>query len=422
MRKLVVCACITSVLLSLAAPAAQSVGDNKSLYDDMGRSRGKSEVSQIRTELNKNKDMQAALAKLEALIKREPDNTEAHMLCGTLLQYMGFEKLADEQYAIVDKLDPTRPTSALAQFKTKLALQGPHAAYEYLRYVEGHFPNDPSVLLMQGMIERTNGNQIEAEYYYQTALRLHPNTPGIASALAALRIMQKRYREAINLADLDLKLKKDHPAALLAKGQALVLMGRSDEAIPHLQKVLGDSSLERKEPADLIVNAYVQNGQCSEALLPALIAMSRISMKDTALIDRYKTRLLFLLNRAKCSELGNSLEIALKDIRDIDRQAWLCYAAGDVLDRGGCLKEAEVAFSLGLRYRPMGRGYLRLAKTNEKRGDSKGAYLFYGQAAMTDGKDPEVVAANLRNKAFTDHKGDLAWQLKNWLRSLHRQN
>lgn len=414
MSKLILKSATVLILLGLA-PQSSVLAESssaKSLYD-------RNEVAEIREELTRNKDAQAALKKIEDLLSREPENAEAHMLCGTVLQYLGYESLADEHYAIVDKLDPTRPSSALAQFKTKLALKGPTAAYEYLRYVERRFPNDPSVLLMEGMIERANGNPIEAEFYYRTALDLHPNTPGIATALAALRIQQKRYRQAIDLADQDLKLKKDHPAALFAKGQALLSMGNVKASIPVLQKVFENSSLDRKEPADLMAQAYVQNGQFAEALLPTLIAMSWISMNDKAIADRYKARLGYLLTGAKCTELFHSLQMALNDIRDVDRQAWLCYAVGDVLDRSGCLQEADATFLQGLRLRPVGRGFLRLAKIKEKRGDNKAAYLFYEQAAIMDKKDPEIVASNKRNKDSSNkHQGDIAWQLKNWMRNL----
>ncbi|MBX9569913.1 MAG: hypothetical protein K2X77_13530 [Candidatus Obscuribacterales bacterium] len=404
---------IVLILSGMVVPSSFSAG-TKSLYS-------KNEVAEIRRDLNKTNDSQTALNRLQDLLVREPDNAEAHMLCGTVLQYLGYEKLADEQYAIVDKLDPSRPNSALAQFKTKLALQGPTAAYEYLRYVEARFPRDPSVLLMQGMLERANGNQMEAEYFYKTALDLNPSTPGIATALAALRIFQKRYKEAVELADRDLKLKKDHPAATLAKGQALLSMGQAAQSIPYLQKVFKSGSLDRKEPSDLIARAYVQNGQYAEAMYPTLIAMAWSSMKDTELSDKYKMRLLYLLKAASCSDLYNSLQIALEDTRDLDRKAWLCYAVGDVLDRGGCLQEAESVFTQALRLRPVGRGFMRLAKVKEKRGDAKGSFLFYEQAAMVDKQDLEISASNARNKK-ADHRGDLAWQLKNWLRSVFRNS
>jgi len=228
--------------------------------------------------------------------------------------------------------------------------------------------------------------------------------------------MQKRYPEAIKLADRDLELKKDHPAATFAKGHALLSMGQVRQAIPYLQKVFNNRAIDRKEPADLMARAYVQSGQYAEAFYPTLIAMSWSSMKDKDLVDKYKQRLLFLLNGSKCTELYNSLQIALSDTNNVDRQSWLCYAVGDVLDRGDCLQEADATFLQGLRLRPVGRGFLRLAKVKEKRGDSKAAYLFYEQAAQMDKKDPEISASISRYKNNINHQRDLAWQLKNWLR------
>lgn len=395
------------------------INDNASNYASLMRNVGTGEVAQIRAELNRTKDAQAALTKLEDLLNREPKNVEAHMLCGTILHYMGYETLADDHYAIIDKLDPTRPQSALAQFRSKLELEGIMAAYEYLRYVEDRFPNDPSVLLMEGMIERLNGNEITAEFYYRTAIEKNPNTPGLATALAALRIQQKRFKDAIELADKDLKLKKDHPAASMAKGQALLMSNRAKEAIPYLRIVFNNSSLDRKEPAELLARAYISNGQLAEAIEPTLVSLSWTSLKDREATERIKQRLIFLMSGAKCSEMVNALQIMLGQISDSDRRAWLCFAVGDVLDKSGCKKQAEETFQQALRLRPgVGRGYYRLGKIKEQEGEYESAYCYYLQANQLDQRDPQVAASNRRFIQRAQNKYDLAGQFKNLLRSI----
>lgn len=375
-----------------------------------------SEVVKIRTELNQSKNFNKALDQLQELLKKEPNNAEAHMLCGKVLQKLGYEGLADQEYKTADKLDPTQPKSILALFHNKLQTEGPVAANEYMQYVQNRFPYDPSVLIMQGLLARLHGQDLQAEYFYNLAMERHPNTPGVASALASLRISQERYKDAINLADADLKLNKDHPVANLAKGQALLLKGEPALAIPCLQTACKVSA-DKKLASDLLSRAYLSNGEYGEAIEPTLTCMAWTSSKDKPAIDQLKRRLRLILQKSAPSELINTLEVTRRQLANPEQIATIYFASGDVLDICGHRQEAATAFTEGLKYHPFaGRAYLRLGILKEKQRDYAAAFKDYYRAHELSNDDREVAARFLRLMLRSRvQPNDLAWQLKDML-------
>lgn len=374
-------------------------------------------VARIQAELNFTKDTAKALDQLQELLKKDPNNVEAHMTCGKVLQLLGYEDLADDQYKIVDRLDPTKPNSVLDLFHSKLENEGPIAAGEYIRYVEKRFPHDASVLLMQGIIERMHGREEHAEFYYREAMLQHPDMPGLASALASLRLSQGRFVEALDLANRDLKLNKDHPAANLAKGEALLAMGRPDAAIPCIRIALKYPKNDKRAIASLLSRACMSNGQFSDAIEPTLIELASTSVKDKPAVERIKKRLLVILHRAKPVELLNSMLVLLPDIRDREDAATVYFALGDVLDRANFPGEAEIAFIRGLKLRPnSARPYLRVGIIKEEGADYIGAFQCYMLAYQIDQNDREIAARLLRlYMRSTKQKRDLAWLLKDLL-------
>lgn len=396
------------LLLSIVSPAV-----GLPVQADEASLNSMNEVARIRQKLNQTKDTNAALDELQDLIKREPNNVEAHMLCGKVLTLLGYEGLADDQFKIADKLDPSQPDSVLSLFHNKLQKDGPMAAYEYLRYVQKRFPKDPSVLIMQGLMERVHGNEAKAEFYYRDAMDKNPDTPGIATALASLKLSQKRYKEAVKIAEHDLKLKNEYPTANLAKGQALMHMGRFAEAIPYLRTALKGVA-DQGGVADVLSRALICNGQYGEAIYPTLVVMSRISMKDRNKVNMLKQRLYFILGKVDAAELLNSLQMIRREITFQEKMASLYFASGDVLDKTGHANEALEAFEAGIKlYEYSGRPFLRVGIIKENQRDYQGAFKSYEKAYSLSPNDREVAARLLRLlKRAPAQQKDLAWKIK----------
>ncbi len=374
------------------------------------------ELNRIQMQLNRTKDTHHALEQLQDLLKREPQNAEAHMMCGKVLQLLGFEDLADQEYKAADNLDPTKPDSVLSLFHNRLEQNGYKAAYEYLQYVQRRFPYDPSVLIMQGLLARMSGNQIEAEFFYTLAMEHHPNTPGLATALASLRLLQKRYREAIKLADRDLILNKNHPAANLAKGEALLCLGQTGQAIPYLESSYRHST-DKKGSADILSRALISNSQLGDALEPTLVCMYWTPLTEQVAIAQLKQRLLLILKKTGPEQLLNTLGVVQREASDSEKVAYLYFASGDVLAKATFPRAAEEAFKAGLVLRPIsGRPYLRLGILKEIERDYQAALADYAKAHDYAPKDRECAARLLRLiRRASIQEYDLAWTIKDFL-------
>ena len=376
------------------------------------------EVARIKIQLEQTRNFQQALSQVQDLLEKEPNNAEAHMLCGKILNRLGYESLAQEEFKAADKLDPTQPQSVLALFQKKLETEGPKAANEYMTYVQARFPYDASVLIMQAMLARMNNQPLQAEFLYSLALQHHPDTPGVSTAFASLRIFQHRYKEAIDLADRDLKIKKDHPVANLTKAEALMKMGSDAEAIPYLLVSYKDSGPAKKEAADLLARAYMSTGHYGEAIEPTLVCMALCPVKDRDASIPYKRNLDAILHhRVSPSEVLNVLKVTQRQMREDERVAYMYFSAADVLDHTGHWAEAGEAFAEGLRHNPYaGRAYMRFGNVKEKLRDYKAAFELYVKAYQYNQNDREIAAHLSRlNNRKNAQDSDFAWQLKDFL-------
>ncbi len=381
------------------------------------------EVAMIQAQLDSDRDVKGAMEKLQALLVREPNNIEAHMMLGKIFQLLGFESMADEEFKRVDQLDPTKPTSVLNLFQNKLAAQGGMAAYEYLRYVERRFPNDPSVLLMQGMLARMRGELAKAEFFYGLALDRNPSSPGIYTAIAAVRLKQSRFRDALILAEKDLALKKDHPAANLAKAQALMAMGEFERAIPAL-RIAYAGVQDKRAVADLLSRALISNNEYSEAIEPTLVCLSLTPMTERETVEQLKVRIGMILRHVKVTELTNSLQMATRYVFNSESLALLYFACGDVLAKAGADKAAQKVFGDGITMSPYhGRPYLRLGILQEKTGDYAAALKSYTSAYQYNPDDREIAARLARLiKRAPMQENDIAWYLKDLIRNGGRKS
>ncbi|MBX9686899.1 MAG: tetratricopeptide repeat protein [Candidatus Obscuribacterales bacterium] len=393
-----------------------------SLSGSLANSEAPNEADLIQAELNMTRDLDRALKKLQDLIQREPNNLEAHMTLGKVLAHMGYESLADEQFRIVDKLDPNHPNSILSIFRHRLETQGAPAANEYLLYVQRRFPKDPSVMLMEGMIERMRGNEIKAEFYYSTAMERHPDYQGIATTFAILRMSQKRFQDAIKLAERDIALSKEHPVANLAKGQSLLLLGNYKDAIPCLEIAL-KNAVDKRGVADSLSRAYIYNQQFGESLKPTISCLAETPLSEQQTVNQLKKRISFILTKVSADELLNTLKIAEREIRFQQTMAGVYFACADVLDKTGHPSQSAIAFAEGIKLYPYnGRPFMRLGMIKERAGNYTGAYKDYTRAYQLNPEDREIAARLRRMILQSSLKYDLAGQIKCILRRLTHQN
>lgn len=375
-------------------------------------------VLHLESKLEASKDADQCLKDLLLLLAQAPNNAEARILAGQILRKKGFEELAQEQFFIADKLDPSIPESTIHQFQTLLNQSGIGTAQAYIQQQEKLYPQDPAVIVMKGILEQSQGQKQKAEFYFQQAFKNHPKLPGLASVLAFLCIKEKQYQEAIRLADRDLSLQKEHANANLAKGEALLLLGCPEQSLPYLQSAFHSDGVDRQITANNLSQAYLMLGKYGEALEPTLTCLAWTATSDRDDITKLKARLRFLLDRVKCIEMVNTLKVVVDRVGSPDSKANLYFHVGDLLDQKGYYPYAELLFEDCLELYPHNALlYLRIGMLKERQRDYRNAYGCYKGAHALRPYDP-LIAAKLERltKRIMIQDSDIAWQIKDYLR------
>lgn len=377
----------------------------------------------IELQAKKSRDFDRALLQLQEFIAREPNNAKAYMITGQMLEARGYGSLAEQMYKQADKCDPQGPNSNLQTFYLKLHEEGAQAAAQYLGYLAERFPDDPSVLLMEGMIARMHRHYPEARYYYERAAEINPDTPGVNTALASLEMINRKYSKALQYVDAELKRHPNDPSASVAKGQILLLTGKPGEAIAPLERAYRfDTSsvlVDKRLVADLLLTACSHAGKNADALEYGMQVLASTRTTDEAAMTSIKRKLRPLLKTVPQNELLN-LEAIVENQCGNNRQhlSTLRFGLADILDREGLDLAATNLFRRGLELMPTAaRGNFRLGASLIKNRDYANGYLYTRQAYLEDQYDRSIVNSYLRmNSRLNNRSRDLAWRLKDFLR------
>lgn len=384
---------------------------------------GQAQINQIEMEAKHTRDFETALQRIGELLKRDPKNAKAFLVAGQILEAKGFGNLAEELYAQADKCDPAGPGSNLQTFYLKLHEEGLKSAADYLGYVAERFPDDPGVLLMQGVIARTNGRYRDAEMFYTRARDSYPQMAGPRTALASLKLLQSKYKEALTLVDEELKYHPNDPAAIVAKGQLLLQFGNADASLPYLNKAYQfkttSALVDKRTVSVLLMKANAAAGKPLEAVELGLQTLASTPTDDRKNMYYIKNQLYQLIKSSPdASQVLNLEERAERECNTMEQVATLRFGLGDVLDQLNHRAAAEVMFRKGLELMPMAaRGHYRLGCSLTKDGDYMNGYIHVRQAFHVDPSDQAIVHAFVRmTDRLNNKKRDWAWEFKDWVR------
>ena len=379
-------------------------------------------VSQIESEAKKTRDFDKALERLQQLVTRQPRNAKAYLVAGQMLEARGYGLLAEQLYQKADQCDPSGPESNLRTFYLKLHEDGVKAAADYLGYVVERFPDDPGVLLMQGMIARLHHHYPEAEYFYERAQKLHPEMTGTRTALASLRMVSGKYGEALKLVDEELAAHPSDLSAALAKGQILVLLGRAPEAIPYLERAYGFKTtsvlVDKRMIANMLMSAHSLAGNNAEALEYGFKTLAATRGRDHKSMMLIKLKLVPLLRSFPDAEILNIEATIERQCTSVEQLATLRFALADILDVDGHAEAAVHLYRRGLELMPSAaRGHYRLGTRLIKDRDYANGYLYAREAYLENPTDSAIVNTYVRfNQRLNNRKRDIAWELKDLLR------
>jgi predicted Zn-dependent protease len=170
---------------------------------------------------------------LTALLVSEPNNARVHYVAAKVYERCGFTDLADKEFDLFDKLDPNGSLTVLDQFVQNVVNGDTAAANRDYRYVVGHFPEEPILMVLYAQIAQRKGNIADADFFLSQALFVTPHQQGIPTAAAELLLQrgsQRESRRALSLVQEDLARKPHADRTSVIAQKALQINQRLDES------------------------------------------------------------------------------------------------------------------------------------------------------------------------------------------------
>lgn len=372
---------------------------------------------QIQREIFSGKNRPALFKALEERIKKNDKDVQAHYLIGQMLEGDGYSELAKEQFLLVKKLDPAFSAQILDSFVVLLNNENLATAMRCITFVRTNYPDDPSLKFLEGCLARQNGKVREAEVLFNQAVHGGSPVVGTASALAVIYCMNGFYDRALTLAEYDLRLNPKLRAGNIAKGRALLGLNRDIEAIPYLQttfKVAPTTSGLGRE----LAGALVKSGRSDLALTPAIVDLSGELHKSE--LETSKSFVMTLMKSTTQAQNDKAAAEAAKLLPDPSDSSRMYLALADVYDRLNDPQSAVEARVSGLKLGPTYvRGYYRMGQSLERLNRYGAALDFYKKAYLLDSGNQFYATAYARmQQRFANKDNDIAWRLKDCLRSL----
>jgi tetratricopeptide (TPR) repeat protein len=358
-----------------------------------------------------DRDFEALTRMLEA----NPNDCYTHFLLCRCFERKGLMDMAEEQLALVHKLE-TRPEDILKRLNHHIEAGELSEAFTMAPIVFEKTSKNPAFLLLKAIFQQSNGLTVQSEAILNTLLA-RPDCPlGAATALATIRLDAKQWQEAIDLAERDIKIKPSYLGARLAKGQALMAMGKFAEVITTLKEPLAEHPFSQRLNA-LMYEAYRRQGNLEPALHCALRNLAGSDYTTYYESAQFKVRQILQNMPSRIS-----LPIIKKESESIDRTTYAMkfhFFLGQVYFKmrigAKAREEIQKALDLDPTFQP---NWYEMGRIKEVfYGDLRGAAMDFQKARQLQRSDLKAsiafirVAARLRNSSR-----DLALAIKNIVR------
>jgi len=370
------------------------------------------------SEIRDSRGSLQSVSSLQALLNKEPNNSEAHFLLGTLLERNGWLDLADKEFERASQLDPSGPASAVNIFIRKWNNSGRLAAQEFQNHFETIHPHDPSVLLMKAVSSAKLNDFKNAELLFREAVHKFGAVPGVSCCFAEFLLQQHRYDEAIAFANRDLDLKANHTLAGLIKAEALIAKDQYVKALPLLQSIYETSKARehRMLSARLLCRIYLLKGMVHSALEMAFVELGLIEESPDLPFAEAKHRVVTLLKDNPASVVASDISSARIQIEEFGASADSDFVlrTAQILEHAGYREMSESLYQELINLKAAdGWTYFSLARLKELDGDYKSALALYAKSLSLLPAEPSIISRQERLRSrLKNARRDFAWKLK----------
>ncbi len=164
----------------------------------------------------------STLAKLANFLEANPHNFQALLLLGICYDKLSLPDQAKEQFQTAARYLPNDPIAVVKVIQAQVSNGQLQSAAILAQAAARRFPNNAQINFCLGDLFSGEDQISQAESAYLRAIESHQKVIGLPTALARLRLKQRRFTEAYLLADLDIKRAPDFWLAYQSKGEAAI--------------------------------------------------------------------------------------------------------------------------------------------------------------------------------------------------------
>lgn len=356
------------------------------------------------------------LNQLQALVQAEPTNSEAHLELGLVLDNLGLNELAAEQFELSVKYGLDNADALVRLVKQEISAKRVPAAIGILNEGLKKFPNNAEILLMVGDFLYEQRNFDDGRAMFEKAYAINPNLYGLPTALGQ-SIMDNNPRRAIGLASHDLKSQPSNLRSRYVRGMSYKALGRYREAAEDLEYVFGRQPM-LPPASEALSQCYYWLGDYKKALKPAMYLSAAMVAKDADHLGNLGNLMRILIkiprNQVVDEVAKVDVELALKQYIRPE----FCYFMGKAFDGLDMPAAAIQQYERSIAMEPNNaKAYYRLALDQELYlRDYESALKNYQTAYNQRPWESEFTVAYMRiQDRLHNRNEDIAWRFKDWL-------
>ena len=410
------------VFVSQTAPAQDAKNETKARNPTPTSAVALDEMSltAIEKRIKESTTNEKDLAELSRLVEAQPGNVQANYVLAQYFELKGFEQLAIEALDRAIKSDPNFGSAHYRRCQIYLRMNEQQQALKDADACAKLLAKDGEKLFQLGLSFDRTGQHERAKQFFALSAKAGRKGEGFGANLAQIRMAHKKFDEALEAVEWDLKTNPDDSRALIIKAEVLSKMGRVEDAVQCYLTAARTAPCEQLA-AQTATRQLLTMKRDKEALETALLDLLCMK-KQNKDMEASKQVVFDLLQRIPDTD---SEKVVLSSSVQVDK-SWRCrffrLALGDIFDRLGRPTRAIAQYQLGLHNCPAqisdtlthARGLYRLGRDYELHfRNYREALDLYRRASALAPQDEEITRNYVRlSRKIKNRKNDLAWKIK----------
>jgi tetratricopeptide (TPR) repeat protein len=365
--------------------------------------------SQIELNVLRGLANQQDLTSIQNLLSKNPNDAEGHFVAGEVLNALGFQSLAKEQFDASRKNDKQY---FLTRYHELLKRGGVSYVYPISHYAVDNYPSDSAVLYVQARRYMDSFRDGLSAEFFRKALTANPVWPGIYTDLAQLLYRQHRLREALEYANKAIQVDKTDNNAHCIRAMALSdLSGKPEKYTRELLEASVRKNTDDKVQLTL-ATGYFRSGQYDKAIEPVLLAIKYGGAKTLEPSQELLKQLMYKVSKEKIvSELDIVSPSNASDVMSTLVRMRVAKSLSDIGAHRESTKMLLQALQMSSFLAPAIN--YKLAEEFRSQNQHQEALFFYKSAHELKPDDEQYERAYLRAASrFQNKENDLARKIK----------